>query len=475
MKVSACLIASPPCRIAVILEQMYVKISCEDQTLRTFRRSLSFGHYIKRTLIPLLMSTKREAIIELTVKLLANLTLPVECLYSVEIMSRTDAGRKNIAEICAMLAVTKRSFANSLAIRALVDYLRSILEKDTRISSANCLNINNCLIVLRNVLHIPDAIQHSKSATIATSGSSGNSMSSELRASSSNASSVSGGSSGSSGYDSAAPVQNQIIYNLFALNIDKLLIHLMSCVQRGHFAVAMVQVMALLFKDQHISSMQSMLSSWYDASMSDSSSDFESNTTPMKATSGNSSPMLTSDSSDNGGSNNNQLAAVTTTTTATQGGNGIAMPDAESDQTITAKDVIDDGDAGSTPIRRTQKTTKMKLVEDTANMIDYIDPGSRKSSVCSTTDNGRKKSVFSEISDCGYGTQVESSGRPEVLLTTSSNEDEQPQRFHLHQKPPATNQKQRYNAVNNPRSAITRNDRKEWRRKKLVKRSKTNL
>lgn len=446
-----------------------MKISCEDQTLRTFRRSLSFGHYIKRTLIPLLMSTKRETIIELTVKLLANLTLPVECLYSVEIMSRTDAGRKNIAEICAMLAVTKRSFANSQAIRALVDYLRSILEKDTRISSANCLNINNCLIVLRNVLHIPDANQHSKSVATAA-------VSSELQASSSTTSSASGGSSS---YDSAAAVQNQIIYNLFALGIDKLLIHLMSCVQRGHFAVAMVQVLALLFKDQHISAMQSLLSSWYDASMSDSSDDFESNTTPMKVTSGNSSPMLTSDSSDNGSKYTNQLAAVTTAATAatlTDDGDGTAgkLSGAESGKTNTDGDDVDDGDVDSTPIRRTQKT-KMKLTEDPANIIDYIDPGSRKSSVGSTTDNGRKKSVFSEISDCGYGTQVESSGRPEVLLTTSSNEDEQPQHFHLHQKPPATNQKQRYNAVNNPRSAITRNDRKEWRRKKLVKRSKTNL
>lgn len=248
----------------VILQEMYAKICCEDQTLRTFRRSLRFGHYIKRTLIPLLMSTKKEPIVELTMRLMVNLTLPIECLYSVDIMSRTEAGRQNIAEIGKMLAVTKRSFANIRAVRAVVDYLRCILEKDTRLSSGQCQNINNCLILLRNVLHIPET---------------------EPRA-----------NNDSETY----AVQNQILWNLFSLSIDKLLIHLMSCAQRASFGIAMVQLIALLYKDQPVNTLQKLLSTWFDASLSESSDDYESNTTPMKAASGNSSPMLTSDSSDGG-------------------------------------------------------------------------------------------------------------------------------------------------------------------------------
>lgn len=103
--------------------------------------------------------------------------------------------------------------------------------------------------------------------------------------------------------------------------------------------------------------------------------------------------------------------------------------------------------------------------------IDFIDTGSRKDSLTSLA-GCRKKSSLSELSDCGYGTQVESIDTPEILQNTSSNEDEVPR---CHQKPPSTNQKQRYNAVNNPRSAITIHDKKEWRRKKLVKRSKRSL
>lgn len=426
---------------------MYAKICCEDQTLRTFRRSLSFGHYIKRTLIPLLMSTKREPIIELTMRLLANLTLPVECLYSVEIMSRTEAGRRNIDEISAMLAVTKRSFANVQAMRALVDYMRTILERDTRMSTANCVNINNCVIVLRNVLHIPD-IEHSplnrggqtQSTTTATTNNSAS------------------GKWDCDALKDCAAIQNQILYNLFSLSIDKLLIHLMSYPQRDFFAIAMVQVVALMFKDQHIIALQSLLRTWFDASMSDSSEDFESNTTPMKATSGNSSPMLTSDSSDNGG---NPMMKPATAEAMQQG----ASPSDDGDSK--------DGQQKLQPF----KSASVKVVAEDTSIIDFIDPGSRKSSVSSNngTSDSRKKSIFSELSDCGYGTQVESSGRPEIVLTTSSNEDEQPQPMHQHQKPPATNQKQRYNAMNNPRSAIARNDKREWRRKKLVKRSKTSL
>lgn len=80
----------------------------------------------------------------------------------------------------------------------------------------------------------------------------------------------------------------------------------------------------------------------------------------------------------------------------------------------------------------------------------------------------RKKLSISELSDCGYGTQVENA----EVMSTSSNDDDMPM---AHQKPPLTNQKQRFNAVNNPRSAITIQDKKEWRRKKLVKRSKSSL
>lgn len=104
----------------------------------------------------------------------------------------------------------------------------------------------------------------------------------------------------------------------------------------------------------------------------------------------------------------------------------------------------------------------------TAPVTIDMDSGCSKCSESLSSIEQRKKSIISEFSDCGYGTQVEN----HELISTSSNEDDIPMG---HQKPPLTNQKQRYNAVNNPRSAITIHDKKEWRRKKLVKRSKWSL
>lgn len=104
-------------------------------------------------------------------------------------------------------------------------------------------------------------------------------------------------------------------------------------------------------------------------------------------------------------------------------------------------------------------TTKAASQSDLSNLINTNadEPQKRK---CIST---------SELSDCGYGTQVEN----QESISTSSNEDNYPCQK-IHQKPPC-NQKQRYNAVNNPRSAITAQEKKELRRKKLVKRSKSSL
>lgn len=65
----------------------------------------------------------------------------------------------------------------------------------------------------------------------------------------------------------------------------------------------------------------------------------------------------------------------------------------------------------------------------------------------------------SELSDCGYVTQLENQE------STSSNEDDK----RYHRRPPPTNQKQRFNAVNNPRKSVTLCE-QDIRRKKLVKR-----
>lgn len=171
-------------------------------------------------------------------------------------MSQTEAGRMTIFELNKLLYSSKEAFNELRSTKAVVDYMKNILEKKTKLSIEQCDCVNNCLLLLRNILHIPEF-------TIFCQNN----------------------------------MQNQIIWNLFTQSIDKWLIYLMSCTQKAYWGATMVQLIALMYKDQNVSILHKLLNVWFEGS--ESSDDNESNTCPP-------SPMVTSDptsdSSDNGGS-----------------------------------------------------------------------------------------------------------------------------------------------------------------------------
>lgn len=181
-------------------------------------------------------------------------------------MSRTEIGRHTIYELNHLLISAKEAFSDAKGTKAVIDRLKSILEKETNLSVEQCDNVNNCLLLMRNILHISET-----------------------------------------NYTGSTTLQNQIVWNLFTQSFDKILLHLINCPQRSYWSVTMVQLIALLYKDQHVGTLQKLLNVWFEASMSESSEDNESNTSPPKQCSGDSSPMLTSDrtsdSSDTGQSN----------------------------------------------------------------------------------------------------------------------------------------------------------------------------
>lgn len=249
-----------------ILEEINCKLAMEDHTLRTYRRAIGFGQNLKKDIIPFLINVKDPQIFDCAVRLMVNLTVPIECLLSVDVMSRTEIGRHTIYELNRLLITSKEAFVDLKATKAVIDRMKNVLETDHKLSPKQCESVNNCLLLLRNILHIPESTQPSHVNT---------------------------------------SMQNQILWNLFTQSIDKLLIHLMSCPQKSFWGVTLVQLIALMYKDQHVGTLQKLLNHWFDAgSHSESSEDNESNTSPPKHnTSGDSSPMLTSDptsdSSDN--------------------------------------------------------------------------------------------------------------------------------------------------------------------------------
>ncbi|XP_022222457.2 protein timeless isoform X2 [Drosophila obscura] len=525
-----------------ILEEINYKLTYEDQTLRTFRRAICFGQNVRSDLIPLLENAKDDAVLESVIRILVNLTVPVECLFSVDVMYRTDVGRHTIFELNKLLYTSKEAFTEAKSTKSVVEYMKHILESDAKLSPQKCDQINNCLLLLRNILHIPETHGICVMPMMQSNNPHGITM------------------------------QNTILWNLFIQSIDKLLIYLMTCPQRSFWGVTMVQLIALIYKDQHVSTLQKLLNLWFEASLSESSEDNESNTTPPKQGSGESSPMLTSDptgsdSSDNGSQGRSMSISMSLSMSismsslcgkketpeerqqALRDGTEATLQEVsrkgqEYQDAIEAKermgspmDDVEDYEESDFIHRQLQRARQTEEEEDEEcdnevaavaseplNLItqpaDNVNDTTRTTTSVSTSimpfraplpvgsrpsyshappqhqsyaayvaaiklsqksphagklqltkgkccpQKRECPSSQSELSDCGYATQVEN----QESVSTSSNDDDMPQGKPLHQKPPC-NTKPR----NKQRLILSPLDKKELRRKKLVKRSKSNL
>lgn len=95
-----------------ILHEIYCKLAMEDHTLRTYRRAIGFGQNVKKDIIPLMINVKDPQILDTSVRLMVNLTVPIECLLSVDVMSRTEIGRHTIYELNRLLYTSKEVFVD---------------------------------------------------------------------------------------------------------------------------------------------------------------------------------------------------------------------------------------------------------------------------------------------------------------------------------------------------------------------------
>uniref|UniRef100_T1PGW4 Timeless protein n=1 Tax=Musca domestica TaxID=7370 RepID=T1PGW4_MUSDO len=545
-------------KVLETLEEIDFKLTYEDQTLRTFRRAVGFGKNVKSDLLPLLENAKNEEVFDSVIRILVNLTAPVECLFSVDVMYRTEVGRYTIFELNNLLHTSKEAFTDPKSTKCVVEYMTRILESDSKLSAKKCEQINNCLLLLRNILHIPEPR--------------GNYI-------------MSSTSHNQSGGTHAVFMQNTILWNLFIQSIDKLLLYLMTCPQRAVWGVTLVQLIALMYKDQHVSTLQKLLNMWFEASLSESSEDNESNTSPPKQGSCDSSPMLTSDptsdSSDNGSggtkknvSSEDRRQALREETEATlqevsrkgqeYQNSMLRVPADNVDATELASDLSlktsqeasnngswsqkeamanEEATTPTTPTKIKKEPNKNENACENPPILVAVKPSKQQqqqqllqpaepvSSTSKKSDNdnfmappalplkppisatvaavcgaplplipndpellepcpkqcqqktphsahvkltmgkcGPQKrqcpSSQSELSDCGYGTQVEN----QESISTSSNDDDGPQSKPQHQKPPCSSKSRK-----GQRNVLTAIDKKELRRKKLVKRSKSSL
>ncbi|XP_072936507.1 protein timeless isoform X2 [Epargyreus clarus] len=414
------------------LETILHNVLTEDKYLRSYRRNISFGQNIKKDLIPLLIHAKEDKTIELLIKIFVNLTTPVECLFNVEDISKSDFGRHTVFEINNLLASTKAALTDHRTTKVIVDFLKknSEFEQKVTLPLDQCGNIINTLVFLRNILHIPDDVNSLNPTYTGPTHT----------------------------------IQNQILWNLFSQSIDKVLIKLMTITDSATWGVTMVQLIALLYKDQHVTTLHKLLNVWLETSLSESSEDNESNTTPPDRGSGDSSPMLmsdpTSDSSDTGGSGkcngganlvNNAWPGQTPRNNATDNGNQPTRAQ-YTDKKVEIIEKMDYSDDASS-----KKIVNAKPKKTPQNNGNSEKPPQTQTKV-------QKKNVVADNSDCGYGTQIEN----QESISTSSNEDELPAKKPVHQKPHTAKQR----VSNKTRPNVTAQERK---RKKIVKRGKSNI
>ncbi|XP_058822846.1 protein timeless isoform X2 [Topomyia yanbarensis] len=419
------------------LYEIILKLTVEDVYLRTFRRAIGFGQNVKNDTVPLLIHARDSKIIDTNIRLLVNLTVPVECLLPVESVSTTEIGRLTVFELNKLLVTSKEVFADLKATKAVIDFMKWILETDGKLTNNNCNSINNCLLLLRNILHVPE----------------GN--------------------------------QNQIIWNLFTQSLDKLLLYLMSCPQRAYWAVTVAQLIALLFKDQHVGTLQKLLNIWLETTSSESCEDNESNTSPTKRWIEGSSSMLTSDSSDYGSAImptlNKNVKDAAKSTNCNEGANCYIIHSLDQETPLIDKSEFKTKSLCTNIINQIHSVQSSSQIHHAHNSDSCIASTIRtqSSSKCNPligskqpieiSSNQRFKNQntmsLSKNSDCGYGTQG---------ISTSSSEEDTANCKPVHQKPPP-NQKQRLNAANKQHHPMLIQEIKEQRRKKLVKRNKSNI
>ncbi|XP_071454138.1 protein timeless isoform X2 [Hetaerina americana] len=440
----------------------------EDPMIRNFRRALGISQVIQKDLIPLLIYSKdNKKVIDATIRVLVNLTLPVECLLPVESISQTENGHQIISDLNCLLMSAKQEFVEPRVTQCLVQRMRETLDFDGKMSPDDCDNIGNCLLLLRNILHIPENKAnrvHSLSrvchSTIESNGS---------------------------GSNAGCNKQNLILWNLFAQNFDKVLIRLMTCQLRAKWEVPLVQLIALTFKDQRMASLLKMLHMWLETSMSsESSEDNESNTSPQPVSSGNSSPVLTSestsDSSDNGGGTNEgdktdrtkifpadrsdirniskgqfddaSMVKEKERKNEISVDKSCSSEDCESGSIVSCNNGVQEEMKVDLAVDRKEEKGKVeqenemqemvseqcgRVNEDAESGVFSQTSNQNMPSACEKKHKSRKKDqtlpnsvnsssqkrgvAMSEQSDCGYSTQVEN--QPESM-STSSNEDEGP-------------------------------------------------
>ncbi|KAL1440994.1 hypothetical protein MTO96_008918 [Rhipicephalus appendiculatus] len=167
---------------------------------------------------------------------LLRLTTPVECLIPMDLALQNKTAMDAIQNLHMLLLETKRSFLDIRSTETimrvlkakmktvpLVEKLGKLWDQEPKDLTENDLEgLSNSLVLMRNLLHVPDKTESSRFGITEDT------------------------------FEDWLSVHNKLIWNLFVHGLDGVLILMLNSVYKVNWAVVVVQIIALLYKDQHL-------------------------------------------------------------------------------------------------------------------------------------------------------------------------------------------------------------------------------
>ncbi|KZS11311.1 putative Protein timeless [Daphnia magna] len=258
------------------LNEIYNKLHSEDPNTRPFRRAIGFLDVLNKDLIPILVGNKDQPeIFYSTIKLLVELTTPIEGLVCIENSKRNPSKNIIIHELEQLLYSAKEAFLDGKATLAVLRHLHHLLEQQP-LSSDDSICVNDSLALIYNILHVPERptkeLCNVEAAGAKAAQQTTESNLSHLRQLHSNSNSYAIGDR-----------QNRLMWNLFAQGLDRILISLLTESQKNDWIANIVQLMALIYKDPYIEEMEKLVDTSRLLTYKVPETDSESNNTPPLA------------------------------------------------------------------------------------------------------------------------------------------------------------------------------------------------
>ncbi|CAG0893386.1 unnamed protein product [Darwinula stevensoni] len=243
---------SPECLKTLLTIQM--KLVSDEHPEFPFRRALGNVQLIEKELIPILIHCKKSEreVLQAAINVVVQLTTPIECL----VLTPSCHNGPAILDLRCHLGEAKEAFLNPQATKVLVNnVLPSVMSKGGTYSLDNIGIVQGSLLLLRNLLHIPDWFARLRPVSTPCH----------------------------KGVRGSCEMQNQLMATLFAQGLDQNLLTLMAHPLLGTWCVSVAELVAILYRDQEVGVLQKLIAQWMEKDPNDTSDDDddESNTSPQ--------------------------------------------------------------------------------------------------------------------------------------------------------------------------------------------------